>query len=159
MARILETASIVPEIVPCRASETHEELVVCAGQRQAGMILDARKVDIQATGSKELSDGLQFGTVWPNSQPQTACPWRREECFQGNQERISPLKRVSEQCTPESQVGIHDSEARTTEDLFFGNDDSRKLTPVPNHDTSRHPTFGNSSEGELGIEQGIIVWQ
>ena len=159
MACSLETSPIVPEIMPRRVSETQQELFICARQRQTGMALDARKVDIKAAGSKVLSDGRQFRTASPNSQSHTAYSCRRKQRLQCNQESILLLKRVSEQCAPESQVGIHDSEARAAEDSFFCADDSCKLIPVANSNNSRRPTFGHRSQEELGIEHDIVLQQ
>jgi hypothetical protein len=123
------------------------------------MILDARKLDIKATGSKKLSDGRQFRAASPNSQPYTAYSCRRKQRLQSNQKSILLLKRLYEQCAAESQVGIQDSEARAADDSFFCADDSCKLSPVANRNNSRHPTFGHRSQEEPEIEQGIVLVQ
>jgi hypothetical protein len=123
------------------------------------MILDARKVDIKATANKELSDGRQFGAASPNSQPYTACSCGRKQRLHCNQGSILLLQRVSEQYAPESQVGIHDSEAKAAEGSFFCVEDSCKLTPVANGNNSRRPTFGHRSQEIRGIEHDIVLQQ
>src|SRR5580704_1315661 len=121
------------------------------------MILDARKVGISSTGSKELSNGRQFRTSSPNSQPYTACSRRRYQRLQCNQKSILLLQRVSQQYAPESQVGIHNSEAKAAKGSFFCADDSCKLIPLVNSNNSRHPTWGHRSQKELEIEQDVVL--
>jgi hypothetical protein len=159
MAGVLETAPIVAEITPRPASEAQQKLLICAGQRQCGMILEPPKADIKVTVSKDPSDRPQFRTVPPNSQPYAAPSRKRQQRLQGNQESILLLERAAQQKASESQVGVDDSEAKAVEVSFFCVDNPCNLAPAANNDNSRHPTLGQRSQEEVGIQQDIIFRQ
>ena len=128
MTRTLETAATFPDILPRSCIRNSAVAVhMCRAKKTRTWCLTRENADIKATGSKKLSDGRQFRAAPPNSQPYTACCWRRKQRLQCNQESILLLKRISEQYAPESQVSIHDSEAKATDGSFLCADDSFKL--------------------------------